>query len=77
MRTTTAEQRKLRILYCNLMDEIRLRILDFDAIPEIALKFVQLLRFHRIAFLGSDDELWVDVNSPETGKVSATLVRSA
>jgi hypothetical protein len=51
--------------------------LEFDPIGEAITKFVELLRFHRIAFLGSDDEMWVIMNDPETGKVRGTLERPA
>jgi hypothetical protein len=39
------------------------------------LRFIALLRFHRIAFLGTNDVLWVAMTDPKTGNVRATLER--
>jgi hypothetical protein len=52
-----------------------LKEMDFDAIAEARLKLIELLKFHSIALLSSDDELWFEMENSQTGKVRATLVR--
>jgi hypothetical protein len=49
----------------------------FDEIGPICVRIATQLAFHRIAFLQSEDELWVQMDSPESNKVSASLRRSA
>jgi hypothetical protein len=49
--------------------------LDFEPIKAATDKLINLLRFHRIALLGSDDELWIAMIDPEIGDVRGTLER--
>jgi hypothetical protein len=50
--------------------------IDFKPIHNDALKIVALLKFHKISFLASDNELWVTMIDPTNGnKVTATLER--
>jgi len=48
---------------------------DFQSIIIPMAKITRLLHVHRIAFLASEDELWVSMRHPKTGKVRASLVR--
>jgi hypothetical protein len=48
---------------------------DFKPVYEAALKLIELLKFHRISFLSTEDEMWVVLANPKSGKVSATLER--
>jgi hypothetical protein len=50
--------------------------LNLDAIGDNVLRIAALLSFHRIALLGTENELWVAMQSEQTGKVQATLVGS-
>jgi len=45
----------------------------FEPIRDARLRLVMLLRFHRIALIGTRDELWVHMVHPETSDVWATL----
>ena len=50
--------------------------IDLKPIRNAALKIVALLNFHKISFLGSDDEMWVTMVDPtDSSKVTATLER--
>ena len=50
--------------------------IDLKPIHNATLKIMALLKFHKIALLGSDDELWVTMIDPTNGnRVTATLER--
>jgi hypothetical protein len=49
--------------------------IDFEPITVATLKIIELLKFHKISFFGIDDEMWVIMGDPKTGKVTATLER--
>jgi hypothetical protein len=59
-----------------------LKQIDWDTIETSVKKLTSLLKFHRIAFINSEDELWVSVGDPPhsaitnpKGAVVATLQR--
>jgi hypothetical protein len=48
---------------------------DLKSVHRAALRLIELLKFHKISFLGTDDEMWVTLVNPQNGKVRATLER--
>jgi hypothetical protein len=59
----------------NYEEARKYRDIDIKPIRGATLKIIELLKFHKISFLGSEDEMWVIMTDPATGKVSATLER--
>jgi hypothetical protein len=52
------------------------RDVDLQPIRDATAKLIELLKFHKISFLGSEDELWVIMTNPASdNKVTATLER--
>jgi hypothetical protein len=59
----------------NFEDAKNFQWADFEPIATATLKIIELLRFHKISFLGTNDEMWVYLTDPATGNVRATLER--